>query len=289
MKALFLLPALFVSLFALAQPKINQVNEEGYKIGKWVTYHTNGKVLEENYYKPSFKSGDRASTFVLGLPPKDTIIYYDGLLRTDQYLYNDDWELIRVKRKEGTKVSFLYGPNKALGLSYDHFSSFGRVGTLHTMPIDLVNYSDQPLTLSLTFSAANLKSKEKQLIIPPNDMIVFEVALTLEPGEQNYQISISNETIQADIQVQAFGHHLASWEVKEGVMLSLQKEFVYYRSGNEALLQVYNNKREKVLKTISLSKERTHVNLGNLKPGIYWISKTDYSAGKQIFSQVLVK
>jgi hypothetical protein len=102
-------------------------------------------------------------------------------------------------------------------------------------------------------------------------------------------VTLKNDSITIDLSVRTFGYHIASEDIEKGEQLTVNKSFVYHRTGNEALLKLYDIDKEKELETISLAKQRTNIVLEKIKPGSYWLCIVDYSADKRTFCEILIK
>ena len=75
-----------------------------------------------------------------------------------------------------------------------------------------------------------------------------------------------------------FAFNISSVEIKDENEITLKRQFTYYRTGKEALLKIYDSKKERELKTVSLAKEKTQIDLKKLKPGQYWFCAVDFSS-----------
>jgi hypothetical protein len=91
-----------------------------------------------------------------------------------------------------------------------------------------------------------------------------------------------------DITVKTIGYNVESNDVSQENQISVDGSFVYWRSGNEALVRIYDKEQANVMRTFSLAQEITTVDLKGIKPGDYMLCKRDFSADQQTCCKLMV-
>ena len=256
----------------LSQSNINRTNEYGQKIGKWISYYPNGKIKEVQLWQDEEIPMEDAYYY----QAKDTTEYYHYFIWTEQYEYDDEWKLSRIKRTEkDADPIFIYGPNKDVSVRSSDFFLIGRVNDSKQVSVELKNNSKNSIALVPKFSSKDCSGKKQILNLAPHQTTTFAFKVNLQPNENQYQVELKNEHIKIGISVKTFGYHVLTGDIKTGHELKVEKNFTYHRTGEEALLKIY--KKDKELQTISLAKKNTDINLQKLKPGEYLICTINYS------------
>jgi hypothetical protein len=291
MRTLTTIPILFLTITVLGQVDVNQQTDLGQKTGKWVTLHDNGKTGEVKFYEPAKRKLSKEEAFFHGITPdKDTTVFYEELLWTEKYEYTDNWDLKRIERKERSqKLIYLYGPNKEIGVNTDNFYFIGKVDTTKTVSIEMINNTDSPIVLKPESSPGNITTANKEFVIPANQSSIFTLVLTIEPNDNTYIVTLKNDSIIIDFSIRIFGYHVESNDIERGQQLTVKKSFVYHRTGNEALLKLYDKNKERELKTISLANHRTTIDLEKIKPGDYWLCTIDYSSDQRTYCKIIIE
>ncbi len=297
MKTLIIILTLIFSSHIYGQEQINLLTKKGQKTGKWIEYNDNGTINEVNFYEPNFSTKNH-EVFVYDtwkggtdtVHSADTTHYGESLLWTEYYEYGFDEHLKRiVKYARGEGPVFLYGPNKEIGIIKDEFSINNRVAEREEIILEIQNESDYPIELSPIFRADNLSANQDQLVISPKSESTFIFKILIEQGEQNYIVTLKNDSISIGIFVKTTGYHLQSDDLFMENQFSASDELIYWRSGNEALLRLYDKKQEKILKTFSVAKERVVVDLKGLNPGNYLLCKRDFGNGDETCCKLIVE
>jgi hypothetical protein len=280
-----------ISLSALAQDSINQMTAKGQKTGTWIEYHSNGKLKEVKYYVPGQRILNEGEVFFYNLPPgRDTTIYFENILWTEKYEYNNNGKLKRVKRIESShEPVYLYGPNKEIGIKTSDFSFIDNVNNTKMVSIILTNNIKHSIVLRPEFSSNNITTKNKEVVLPANQSLTFIFRLSFDPNDKSHAITLKNDSIKIDLSIKTFGYHVNSQNINNGQQLTLPQNFIYQRTGNEALLKLYDKNKEKELKTISLAKNITTIDLTEIKSGDYWLCIVDYSINKRTYCKITIE
>jgi len=292
MKLVLIIISLLSVLFGLGQESYNKMTENGQKTGQWIELYPNGKVYLIEYYVPVSRKLKATELFFHKIPQnKDSTIYYEVLKWTEKYEYNDDWSLKRIKRIDNIheKVIYFYGVNKEITLSNYEFNFTGKVGDKHTIEIELINNTDTVIFLKPKVSSTNFIIHNPDFYIPARENKTFSFELLTEPDKNSYTITMQNDSITIDFYIAAFGYHLSSKEIEKGEKVIIKNNFVYYRTGNEALLKIYDFEKKNELKTISLAKEKTIVYLSNIENGNYFFCIINYSSQTRNYCEVKIE
>ena len=293
MRTLTTILILLLSLNIQGQEEVNQKTENGQKTGKWVEFYDNGKIKEVKHFKPVRRKLELQEIFMLGIRNnQDTIIYkYSEVLQSmDTYEYDDSWEFKRIKRYEASnEVVYLYGVNRDVGLRHSNYNLIGRVNSTKVISIILTNNTDKTIILTPELSSKNLITDKQEFVLPSKQSSTFIVTLTIEPNDNGYKLWLKNKDLLIEVSIQTYGYHIESKDIEKEQLLTVQKSFVYYRTGNEALLKLYDKDKKEEIKTISLAKERTIVDFKGIKSGVYWLSIVNFSLAKQTFCKVKIE
>lgn len=287
MKILTTISILFITFFAIGQTEINQKTDYGQKTGKWIEFYENGRINKILYYKPVERKLSKEEAFMNGV--QDSILYYEELKWTEEYEYQDDWKLKRVKRIEASQKPFyLYGANKEVKLQLSDFYLIERVNDTISVSVELTNNTNQIISFEPEISSSNITIDSLKFELNSKRSSTFTFKITIEPYENNYVLFLKSDSIVIDFTLQTFGYHIDSYDIEKEQILTATKSFIYYRTGSEALLRLYDIKKENILETFSLAHQRTIVDLHRTKPGQYWLSIVDFSTDKQVFCKIRI-
>jgi hypothetical protein len=289
-----ILPNILLVLILLpcfGQSEINQMTDKGQKTGLWVEFHNNGKIDRTLYYEPAERKLSTEEAFFHGITSeKDSIIYYEERKWIERYEYRDNWELKRIVRIEKSfKTKYFYGPNREI--SAEIFTQFliDRANSIVNFDIELINNSEKLITLAPAFNAQNLIPKNELFELLPNQKTVLEFELSIEPMDNSYLITLLNDSIVFDFTVITRGFHINSNDFEAKGEIVLPANFVYHRTGNEALLKVFDSEKKKELRTIPLSKEWNQIDLSDLTSGYFWINTINYTDNKMAYIKVMIE
>lgn len=284
---LFLLMVLSVN----GQRNINQTNEFGQKTGKWVTYHKDGRIDEVHFYRPSIKKLSKEEAFFRALPPdKDSTILNEELLWIEHYEYHTNEVLKRIKRIEDSKKTmYFYGSNREITVEplFD-YDFIGKVNDSETVSIELTNNSQQTITLHPISDAKNL-AVLKEFVLLPEQASIFTFKYTFEPHHNYGKLVLKNDSLEIEFSVRGFGYHLETKDIEEGKPLTIPHRFVYFRTGDETLIRLYDKNQKEVLKTIPIHNPKSDIDLSKFGEGTYWICSVDYSADLNICCEIRIE
>lgn len=284
-----LLPLLSILTFLTdAQQDFNKLTKRGQRTGEWRTYHDNGKVKSSTFYEPYQMVYDKAIAFQLGLFPDyvgDSIYRYKTVWE-ENYEYNSDWNLERIKRCYGhwgcsyhtDSVIYLFGEHRQISLDSTRFYRQGKVGELVNVTIPITNHLERHCLLDVNDSSNSFSFSTgiKRFSLPPNTTDTLDITFRLKRGEHFRTIVLSDSITDIQINIATFGYDIETADLIEK-QLSLPKKFIYYRTGEEALLTLIDQNRTDTLSTVSLKFEKTTVDLSKHKSGDYILSTIDFS------------
>jgi len=285
MKLLLTILLLVTASIALVQTEINQRTEKGQKKGKWVEYYENGKIKEINYYEPAEKKfKDKAHAFFHNYPfNPDSIIYYENLVLSDIYEYKIDGEHKRIKRIDSTGTRFLYGANQEIELKKDpEFKFYNKISTARPISINLENKTNAEIHLR-----TKIVDKNNTVVISQNSTLKprketeIQINLKIETNENKYDFILENDSIKLSFPVWTFGYHININENCDNLSFKQNQQIIYYRPGSEALLKIFDKKKEIEFMTVSLAREITYINLNELQPDNYLFCTIDFSTKKE--------
>lgn len=292
MKIVLTILSLLLVFSGFGQESFNKKTEKGQKTGKWIDLHDNGKVYLIKYYVPVSRKLEVKELFFHKTPlNKDSTIYYEVLTWTEKYEYNNDWSLKRIKRTDNVNgiVNYFYGINKEISLNDYEFNFTGKVANKQNIEIELTNNTDSVINLMPKLSSTNIAQHSTEFSIPARESKTFSFELLIEPENNSYVVTMQNDSISIDFYVTTFGYHISSKEIENGEKLIVKNNFVYYRTGNEALLKIYDSEKKNELKTISLAKEKTIVDLSNIENGNYYLCMINYSSQTRSYCEVKIE
>ncbi len=295
-----LLPIIFFLcsvITSFGQDFNNKKTERGQKTGKWIEYNENGNVKQVSFYEPNFQIRNPESVFFLAwddqadtIQNADTIYYGEKLLWTEKYEYDANDQLSRIiKLTWDQDLIFLYGPGKEIAINKDQFSFNERVSDIKIVTMTIRNESDRVLTLTPEFETNNFSTKQDQLVLPPRKETAFTFQLSIQPNDNQYTVTLKNDSISIDLSVATFGYNLESRNFSVEDELSVKNSFIYWRTGDEALLRLYDNEKKNILKTFSLAHERSIFDLTGVQPGDYMLCKRDFSTDQQACCKLKVE
>lgn len=289
MKVYLLLLLSALTFLAQAQQDYNRITKHSQRTGEWRTYHDNGKVKSATFYKPYQVVYNKAIAFQLGYSMED--VYKDSVYQslpiwTEDYEYTANWKLIRIKRCYGhsgcryyvDSLIYFYGPLKQISLDATRFYRQGRVGELVNIPVSIKNHLEQPLLLNITDSSGTFSFSTgiKEISLHPETQHSLNISFQIERGEYFRTIKLNDSITGIQINIGTFGYDVKSEDLQNGQLL-LPKKFIYYRTGEEALLTLIDPNKTDTIITVSLKLEQTMVDLTKIKSGSYILSTNDFS------------
>jgi hypothetical protein len=248
------------------------------------------------FYEPSFQLGNYEE-FVFDtwdgqtdtVRSADTLYYSEIVLWTEVYEYDANDQLKRVIKFSGSQdPMFFYGPNKEIAIKEDLFSFNERISDTARVAMTIRNESESVLKLSTEFDAENFSTEQNTMVLPPQKEKSFAFQLIIQPQINEYTVTLRNDSISMDITVKTIGYNVESNDVSQENQISVDGSFVYWRSGNEALVRIYDKEQANVMRTFSLAQEITTVDLKGIKPGDYMLCKRDFSADQQTCCKLMV-
>lgn len=283
---LLLLLALF-ALPLLAQKKletpVNQYNEQGNKIGKWVAYNQTGKVISIAYYsvkcvkmtkaelfmQNSLLKGDtmrcesiadsaflysedgRLSSKIMTTVQSTNLLSEKKAIRLD-YLYNESGEIFKLTEplldKTISYIPFTLSStpsDKLVKVAFKKLKFSNYVGTKAVDTVSLLSNAATDIIVEITHDSPQLKLPQ-QIVLQPNQSFELPVQFTLLAGksETSFSIKIANSPVPpTNIRVSAYGYHLAHQDFLNFQQLSTNPHF---QASNKTLI-ISGNGTEKLL------------------------------------------
>ena len=133
----------------------------------------------------------------------------------------------------------------------------GRVGEKKIRFLSIQNLSNNPIILVPSSSSPYISFD--RITIPENEVSDIACEVVLPPGRANFRYQLKDGTLTVPIQVDTYGYHLMTEDVAEGDEFNLPNVFQYYRTGTEALLNVFGTDSEEGVERIPLSRRTTDV------------------------------
>lgn len=279
MLRLFSILACFITGAVLGQPDTNQVNTDTMMFGKQVDYHDNGEIKEVRHYSPYERELSKEEAFFYAQSDLEPEVIHSQLLHTDRYFYDENWKLKRIERTDrANEVNYLYGPNQEISLKATNFYFINRVGNSQILSLEMRNNSGQAVALHMEFDSDNFSAENKEVVLQADTVTMVGFGFTFKPDNNQYLVTLKNQDIRVEYVVRTFAFHISSQDIRDKNELTLKRKFIYYRTGNEALLKIYDSDKERELKTVSLAKHQTQIDLKKLKAGRYWFCVVDFSS-----------
>ncbi len=269
----------------------HQKTKNGKKTGKWFEYNENGSIREVRCRETEYVLiGSFEAVVFKGFIGQvdtvrnaDTLYYGEKLLWTEEYQYASNNELRRIIKSQFGEQDpiFLYGPNKEIAIRKDEFSFSNRVSTIEVVTMAIHNVSESLVKLTVAFESENFSTDQYRLFLPPQKDTSFTFQLSIQPNVNHYTVTLKNDSISVGISVKTFGYNIESNDVAPENQLTVKNGFVYWRSGDEALLRLYDKEQQSILRTFSLAHETFTFDLKGIKPGDYMLCKRSFSTPQQ--------
>jgi len=270
------------------QSDYNQTTEFGQKKGLWVEHFENGKLKEIKEYVPTERKGlTKNEAFDYNLPENyDTVFYSERLVGLEEYEYFENWELRRIKRNN---KSYLYGKNKDLeiDLKYDRFYFKNRVGDTIMLEIEIFNNSSNEVQLESS-GIQDVILIDKYVILQPQLKNIIKVELVIQKEQNHYSLELKNNDYFIVFPIITNGYELTTSEIVNGNIVSVSRNFIYFREERETILKIFEKDKSTEKMTISLSKEMTRVNLSSLEKGDYWFCVIDFSSNNKYCCEAIL-
>lgn len=275
----------------MGQAIINQKTDNGQKTGTWIEFHENGLIDRVLYYEPAEREYTVEEAFFYGIDSEnDSLKYFEILKWIEIYEYRENWEIKRIKKTENSqKPRYFYGPDKEISLEISNQFIIDRATTVVNINIELTNNTDKLLTLTPVLSTQNLNTEHDLFELPPNQKSVLEFEVLIESMDNNYVITLINDSILIEYDIMTRGFHINSADFEFEGEMTLPTNFVFHRTGNEALLKILDSEKNKAIRTIPLSKEWNQIDLSNLTAGYYWINTVNYTDEKLAYIKVWIE
>lgn len=280
---IFFLIVIFVK-FGFAQEQYNQLTQHQQKTGKWIYYHPNGLIDKICFYEPVSRKLTPQEAFNLNLPSRNSQLqHFEELLWTEFYEYTDNWVFYRTRiQTKGTYTyTYCYNIDRDFELINKIPVLVYRINSKVLLFFELENNQNKPIVLTISTPSENLRFQEKQFVIGANQSSKVFFELEVEPNDKNYHIDINSENTKTSLILNTRGYHFSSHDVVENRVLKLQRNMIFYRHGNETLLRIFDKRKRKLLKEISLAQLYVELDLSEFKKGAYQLCFMDFTSKRE--------
>jgi hypothetical protein len=286
MKALILSIMLVCVAQSRAQEQFNQLTSHQQKTGKWIYFYPNGLIDKICFYEPVSRKLSAQEAFNMDLPSRNSnsqIQHYEELLWTEFYEYTDNWQFYRTRiRNTGTYTyTFCYNIDRDFELINKIPVLVHRINSKALLFLELENNLSKPIVLNFSTQSENIRFQEKQFVLGAGQSTKIYFEVEVEPNDRDYQIDISTDNTKTSIVLNARGFHFSSLDVVDNGVLNLQRNMIFYRHGNETLLRIFDKRKRKLIKEISLAQLFVELDLSELKNGRYHLCFVDFASNKQ--------
>lgn len=94
-------------------------------------------------------------------------------------------------------------------------------------------------------------------------------------------IRVSNDSISKSETISFFGYNFSSSDFDKTNKKEISRTIYYYRTGDEALLNIYNKKKKEPIKRITIGNFKNVIRVDDLKKGEYIFEIVDYTNNKK--------
>jgi hypothetical protein len=250
-------------------------------------FFPNGQINRiETYQTVRTPYMTQAEIFEANLLREDSTVLRRKWISTEVYFYNDSWILDHIETFDSIQLRpwhYLNHPDSEIELKEPVSPIYIRqcTGCTTHFSIPVMNHSNQFIRLGMIKNNNPIVPDLDTFMIPPGKQVEIGFTLTTDSAFHQYDIALSNDSISRIFRIQAFGYDLAGTQIKHGAAITLPQTFYYLPSGKESLLTIYDRKRKEVLLRIPLGRANQLVDMTALKPGKYWIERTDFETGPE--------
>lgn len=276
---------IFIGLFVFtvevnAQSETNQVSEHNQKIGEWVYYHPNGKIEKVCFFQPTQRFMTATEAFINNVPFREgNVIYEEVKLWEDHYEYTGDWEFYRIKHTSFNpyRSYYCYSIDKSIAIDYKPQIFTNQVGNISQVSIAFENLTahEQLVSISSTLKVLDLVDSTYVLQAHEKRQILF--SLTHLPGISTDYFKVDADGSMVSFPISWKSYHFSSTMVNSDIdTLHLTRKSVFYRTGDEAFLRIYDPERKIIHMSYSLAKSWHEFDFHMLKNGYYHFCFIDH-------------
>jgi len=198
--------------------------------------------------------------------------------------YNEKGELIRteVRSENGPAFNIHYIPGKMISLKTKFTETCFPSGSEVNIEIELFSHTDKEICLKVYNTDSTV------CVLPMGNLKSF-VNFKISEGAFMDSIRVSNDSISKSETISFFGYNFTSSDFEKTGKKEISRNVYYYRSGNEALMNIYSLKKKEPIKRITLGNFKNVIKLYDLKKGEYIFEVVDYTNNTKKKLNVLIK
>jgi len=121
----------------------------------------------------------------------------------------------------------------------------------------------------------------KNTKLNPNSTSQVKGRLRIETGMNQYQVHLQSGSMVIPYRLETYGYTFRSEDIGEIKSLKLSRVFTYYRTGDEALINIRDTESNEVVKRIPLSRRDNTIDLSELKKSEYELEIVSYSSDRK--------
>ena len=254
------------------------------------TYADNGFIESIRYYQLQNRiAKSKTEAFALGLNPGDTLVY-QRVFHEDFFIYTNHWDLICIKRiKPNSQPLFIFGSEESVGVFSTTYHLTSRANSNVSINIPLVSLTNHNISLELDNSSKKIFQLNSPFLLTARDTAVCTIQNSPSAGYKEQNLVLLVEGVPVVLRIKSFGYNLTSTDF--GISYSIQTAndtLVYYRSGKEALLELYDEAGSTLIQTFSLALEKTDVDISGIMNGRYQLRTVNFKTNEAKICELVV-
>lgn len=292
MKLAILLILLSSAFSCIGQDSLNQIDQNGFKIGKWVEYNDFNKRKKVTNYstrleiksinQPVFEGKANEKNRFL-----DTV---QETLWTETYFYDSFQNLKKVEYFEkGKLLRTFYGNDKQISIATSDTIVYTQRQWQQTITIPISNYLWEPVLLNVKIYNGDRILHDSDYKVLPQSRNNIDLIVPFVPGKSFLNISVSGQYgIEFNYNVTSFGSDL-SFRNLDAINTLQADSVIVFRRESELLCQAYSINKKRLIKSYPLSLELTSIDLSQIQKTKFWLKFTSLSDEKSYWILINMK
>jgi hypothetical protein len=257
-------------------------------------YYYNGPVKSITYYTiKEISVKDKATAFALGLKfPYDSVATYKSSLYEDYFEYDSGWNVVRIKRIHSAQPPiFIYGRHHSIGLFTTKLYTTYRTRDTNTIEVPILNLTNRDLSIQVETASPTILNSYLPCIVHAADTSQCSIQIVQPNGFETLNFALVADDARIEIEVTLFGYDVESSDFDQSKPIhanTTNDALIYYRTGNEALLELYDSTGENLIKTFSLAREKTSLDFSDIQPGTYQLRTINFKSNQFKYQEFIL-
>jgi len=255
-------------------------------------YYYNGLMKSIAYYTLK-EVHDKATAFALGLNfQKDSVATYKSTLYEDYFEYDSDWNVVRIKRIHSAQPPlFIYGRHHSIGLFTTKLYATYRTQDTNTIELPIINLTSRDLSIQVETSSPAIINSYLPCIVHTDDTSQCSIQIVQPNGFETLNFALVADDARIEIEVTFFGYDVESSDFDQSKPIhanTTNDGLIYYRTDNEALLELYDSTGENLIKTFSLAREKTTLDFSDIQAGTYQLRTINFKSNQSKYRELIL-